>query len=83
MEVGRRVRIEVGSLELHGVPPGRRHEVAAAFERELARLVERRGLPGGLRDADERGPSSGRLPAEASPRRLGLALARSVYESLG
>ncbi|MFB7469392.1 hypothetical protein [Kitasatospora sp. NPDC056184] len=79
-----RIEVEIGELVLDGFAGIDRDRVAAAFRGELARLVEARGVPlaaGGDRVLDL---LSGLppLPADASPRRLGEALARAVHAGL-
>ena len=74
-----RIELEIGELVLDGVPRADRDIVAAAFTRELTRLLHLRGLPGE--------PSAGvgappPLPATTGPRALGRAIARSVHEGL-
>jgi hypothetical protein len=73
------VRIEIDQLVLHGVRPADRHRVAAAFERELTRLLRTRGLPSTVDSERTKLPP---LPRTTSPRRLGEALARSVHSGL-
>ena len=73
--MGVAVRIDIDELVLHGVPPAHRYRVAAAFERELTRLLRMHGLP-----AVPTEPAP--LPRTTSPHRLGRALARSVHSGL-
>ena len=83
MGVAPEIRVEIGELDLTGVPPARRFVVAATFERELARLLEEHGLPeDGLDAADERPAPRVREALDGNPVLLGQALARSVYEGL-
>jgi hypothetical protein len=78
----RRVEVDIGELVLRGIRPADRHRVAAAFERELTRLLQVHGLPA-AEDAT-RNPMTGlpALPPVTSPRRLGEALARVVHVAL-
>lgn len=84
MELTPDVSIEVGELDLTGVPAARRPVVAASFERELARLVAERaplpspGPPGAPREAPPV-----RARPDGNPVLFGAALARSVYDALG
>ncbi len=73
------VRIEIDELVLHGVRPADRHRVAAAFERELTRLLRTGGPPSMVDSERAKLPP---LPPTTSPRRLGEALARSVHHGL-
>lgn len=82
MGVAGEVRIEVDELDLGGVPAARRFAVAAAFGRELARLVAAGGLPDGLADAGRRDPPGLHLRADANPVLLGQAIAHAVYQGL-
>jgi hypothetical protein len=82
MGVASHVRIEIDELDLGAVSPARRFAVAAAFERELARLVATDGLPDGLGDAEERAAPSLGVRVDASPVPLGHALAHAVYQGL-
>jgi hypothetical protein len=82
MGVGPHVRIEIDELDLGPVPPARRFAVAAAFERELARLVAADGLPDALGDAEERTTPGLGVRADANPVLLGHALAHAVYQGL-
>jgi hypothetical protein len=78
---GWRIEVEIGELVLTGVRRADRDQVAAAFQRELARLLRSRGLPAGFgaRDAVTSLPP---LPATTSPHRLGRALAQAVHTGL-
>ena len=76
--MGVAVRIDIDELVLHGVPPADRYRVAAAFERELTRLLRIHGLPGTPATPTTLPP----LPPVTSPYRLGRALARSVHSGL-
>jgi hypothetical protein len=71
-----RIELEIGELVLDGVPRAHRDVVAAAFARELTRLLRERGDV-----APEPGPPPP-LPATTGPRALGRAIARSVHEGL-
>ncbi|MFB6893106.1 hypothetical protein ACFCX4_27770 [Kitasatospora sp. NPDC056327] len=79
-----RIEVEIGELVLDGFAHVDRDRVAEAFRSELTRLVETRGVPlaaGGDRVL-ERLSGLPPLPAGASPRRLGEALARAVHTGL-
>lgn len=82
------VRVEIDELDLTGVPPARRHQVAASFERNLVRLLadepprgllSHAGAPGGpTADLGERRVGLAMDPG-ANPVLVGAALARSVH----
>ncbi|MBD0671682.1 hypothetical protein [Streptomyces sp. CBMA156] len=79
-----RIEVEIGELVLDGFAHLDHDRLAAAFRRELTRLVEARGVPlaaGGDRTLDL---LSGLppLPPGTSPQRLGEALARAVHSGL-
>ena len=76
-----RIEVEIGELVLTGVREADRDRVAAAFRRELTRLLQSRGLPAGTgtRDVVTGLPP---LPATTSPYRLGRALAQAVHTGL-
>ncbi|MFJ6620683.1 hypothetical protein ACIQOW_24295 [Kitasatospora sp. NPDC091335] len=80
----RRIEVEIGELVLDGFAHLDHDRLAAAFRRELTRLVKARGVPlaaGGDRTLDL---LSGLppLPPGTSPQRLGEALARAVHTGL-
>ncbi|MFF8775209.1 hypothetical protein [Kitasatospora sp. NPDC015120] len=79
-----RIEVEIGELVLDGFARIDHDRLTAAFHSELTRLVAARGVPlatGGDLALDS---VSGLppLPAGASPRRLGEALARAVHTGL-
>jgi hypothetical protein len=78
------IRLQIGSLVLEGVRPAQRDRVAAAFERELARLLSQRDA---WPAAGARGrPSLGVEHRAVRPCRadgLGRHAARAVFDALG
>ncbi|MFE2111431.1 hypothetical protein ACFXAF_36990 [Kitasatospora sp. NPDC059463] len=79
-----RVEVEIGELVLDGFARIDHDRLTAAFRSELTRLLEARGVPlaaGGDRELDLVAGLPP-LPAGASPRRLGEALARAVHTGL-
>ncbi len=73
------VEIEIGTLELVGVPREHRYAVAAALEQELARLVG----AGPLSATPARSLASSTEPgAVSSPAQLGRAAARAAFAAL-
>ncbi len=80
------VELHIEELVLHGFAPGDRHEIAAAIERELARLLATGDLADGLRQRGSRAAvdaGSFSLPPGASPGAVGERVAGAVYEGLG
>ncbi|MEU4427305.1 hypothetical protein AB0F81_42335 [Actinoplanes sp. NPDC024001] len=77
------VHVEIGSLVLPaGLSRAARDRLAAAFAAELGRLLAEGGMPSEARAVDEVGSVPG-IALGGSPRRVGRALARSVYRGLG
>jgi hypothetical protein len=85
------IDITIDELDLSAVDPARRFQVAATFETELARLVRTRGTAHFRPRSEPLSDRPGARPAEpliikvspaGNPVHLGLALARSVFESL-
>ena len=79
-----RVELRVERLVLEGVRPGDRERVAAAFARELSRLVAGR-VPaafaqGGRITALDAGPFT--LASGTTPEAAGAGIARAVYAGL-
>ena len=74
-----RIRVQIDELVLEGVTQARRDRVAAAFERELGRLL--RAAPPAERPAALRRPPPV-VPLHGSADRIGRALARSVHAAL-
>lgn len=79
-----RIEVEIGELVLDGFAGIDHDRLAAAFRRELTRLVETRGVPLAAGGDRTLGLLAGLppLPPGASPRRLGEALARAVHSGL-
>ena len=93
-----RVVVSIDTLALTGVSAVDRHRVAAAFSRELTRLLRAEPGPGqpGATDLPADAPLAamhdrgydelaGSAPSQPTtgPRQLGEALARAVHRSLG
>lgn len=74
-----RVTLGIAELELDGIDPAGRFDVARGLEQELTRLLAEQGVPRGLLSGD-----AGRPPlvhgAGLSPADLGRAVARAMYE---
>lgn len=79
------IRLRIDQLVLHGFSPHERHAVADALQRELAALLEARGMPGGppaSRDHDVLRTPQVTLPQSARPDQTGAAIARAIYRGL-
>jgi hypothetical protein len=82
----REVNIHIEELILHGYDPLLRGQIAAAVERELARLVGEQGPPFRLTSNGDLGRQDAGAfdaPAGASPEAVGTHVARALYRSLG
>jgi hypothetical protein len=86
-----RIEVEIGELVLDGFTGVDHDRVAAAFRRELARLLAEKRPPSAERSSFVAATADDTidvvtglpaLPATASPRRLGQALARIVHGGL-
>lgn len=75
------VTLTIDALELSGIAPAGRFEVARGIESELARLLGSEGVPPGLL-AGGAAPAPLLLDAATagSPVELGRAVARALYE---
>lgn len=73
------VRVHIQELELEGVDPAGRFELARGLEQELVRLFTDRGVPARLQ-AGEAGVPSGVAMHGLSPHDLGRAVALAMYE---
>jgi hypothetical protein len=80
------VQVSINSFELVGFPPAHRFGVTAAFERELRRLLQVRGLPSALPPGGaherEAAPDTIRVDPAGSAAVAGRAIARVVYGRL-
>lgn len=81
---GEHIELTVESLEFEGLAPSAPDRVQAAFQRELTRLLQERGLPEGVRGATAATREAAALSRFDldSPERLGAAVARSLYAEL-
>lgn len=86
MEVrGSRIELEIEELVLHGFAPGDRHRIGAAVERELARLLAKRGVsPSLTRDVEIARLDAGafRTAPGAKAEAIGTRVAQSVNRGL-
>ncbi|GAA0940689.1 MULTISPECIES: hypothetical protein [Streptomyces violaceusniger group] len=85
-EEPRTVHVDIGELTLTGFGAGiDPDQVGVAFQTELTRLVQERGVPLAATGADRALDVLSDLPplpATTSPARLGEALARAVHAGL-
>jgi len=76
------IGLHIDALVLHGFAPGDRHSIGAAVERELARLLDERGLPPPLEQRAELARLDGGsfdVAAGAHPDVIGAEIARAIY----
>lgn len=81
----RPVRIQIDELVLYGFDPGERHRIAAAAQKELARLVQNEGAPafaGIASPVDNLDAGAIRIPSGATARAAGVRIAASIYQGL-
>ena len=73
------IAVNIAELELEGVDPAGRFDLARGLEQELVRLFTESGVPRGLLSGE-----AGRPPVVAgdrvAPVDLGRAVARALYE---
>ena len=74
------VEIEIGTLELVGVPRAQRYAVAQALEQELARLVAARRPAAASARTLTSSTDAGTAPS--TPTQLGRAAARAAFDAL-
>ena len=80
------VRLRIEELVLDGFAPGDRYRIGEAVERELARLLAERGVPGALAAGDEASShdaGSFELTPNSGPDAIGSRVAAAVYGGLG
>lgn len=81
----RPIDLHIEELVLDGFPPGDRHRIGAALEKELARLLAERGLSAGWENGGEAGRlNGGKFEARpgARPERVGAQIAQSVFRGM-
>lgn len=79
------IELHIDELVLHGFAPGDRHRIAAALERELARLLAARADPERLADRAgaarlEAGAFS--MAPDSRPEATGAQVAQAVFGSI-
>jgi hypothetical protein len=80
------VRLHIGELALHGLPPLSRHDVAEAVRAELTGLIAAEGLPAQLLAAGRTERLRGTpitLPRDGQAGAAGSRIARSVFGGSG
>ena len=86
MDVTPDVRLRIEELVLDGFAPGDRYRIGEAVERELARLLAERGVPGALAaggEAPQLDAGSFELAPTLSAEAIGARVAAAVYGGLG
>ncbi|MEM1074199.1 MAG: hypothetical protein AAF665_15615 [Pseudomonadota bacterium] len=77
------VLIEIDSLVMEGMSDVEGRRAASAFERQLSDLLDRHGLPEGIRLEDINSINLGDLPVKMTcPEARGAELARALYAEL-
>ena len=80
------IEVDIEELVLHGFPPGDRHRIGEALERELGRLLAERGATSELASGGEvAGLDGGTFSVEqgARPEAIGAQIAHAVFRGLG
>jgi hypothetical protein len=75
------IELDIEELILHGFPPGDRHRIGAAVERELGHLLSERRLPAALGHGGERPSMDGgsfEMRPHARPEAVGAQVARAI-----
>jgi hypothetical protein len=76
------IELNIDELVLHGFAPGDRYRIAAAVERELARLFAEHGVPPSLLTGGDLASLDGdafQVVPGAKPDAIGSQVAQSVY----
>jgi hypothetical protein len=73
------VELQIEELVLHGLPYDQRHRVAAAVERELARLLQEQGVPAGWEGLLSLSPGPVAVNPRLSAETIGQQVALAVY----
>lgn len=79
------VQVHIEELVLHGFPPGDRHVIAAAVQRELATMFEQRDLPPSIFHSGEIARVEGgafTIAPRGKAARVGHQIAQAVYGGL-
>jgi hypothetical protein len=80
-----KVELHIEELVLEGFKPGDEQRIGEAVEKELARLLEMRGVPGSLtseREIENINGGSFEVAAGARAERVGTQVAGAVYGGL-
>jgi hypothetical protein len=80
------VELRVEELILQGFAPASREQIAAAVERELARLLAERGVPRPLDQGGDIAQVDGgsfTMTRDGRPEAIGAELAQAIYRGLG
>lgn len=79
------VSVGIDQMVVEGLAWPEARQLALAFQDELRRLIERRGVPAGLLEESDTAAlalDEIAVAPEVSPRRLGAELAAAVYREL-
>src|SRR5271163_2317826 len=79
------VEVRIEELVLHGFPPGDRHRIGEAVERELSRMFSEQGVPFGMvesRGIDQSDGGSFRTTPRSTGGVIGKQIAQAVYGGL-
>ena len=80
-----RIEVTIDELVLHGFAPGDRYAIAAALEKELARLLSEQGVaPALMRAGDTERIDAGSISLATGPQAniVGVQGAKAVYGGL-
>lgn len=79
----RNVEVRIEELVLRGFPPGEKHRIRDAVERELSRLFVERGVPSSMADGGEISVSdAGTLRTDQGAGEIGARVAEAVYTTI-
>lgn len=76
------IELYIDKLVLQGFPPGNRHRIAQAVERELTRLFTEQGAPPSLSQGgnfDQWNGGTFTMVSNASAASIGVQIAQTVY----
>jgi hypothetical protein len=79
------IEVHIEELVLHGFPPGDRHRIGEALERELGRILTEQGVPLSLTQGSEVTRLDGgafEMPTGSKTELIGAQVAQSVYGGL-
>lgn len=77
-----RIDIHIDSLELEGVEPRHRSDIAESMRQELERLIAQDGVPRQWMDGGAVGIPRVKIAAGQAPARIGQHVARAIYRGV-